>query len=107
MALAPGYIVTTASVIQCPHGGTALLVDALERVLVDGHPAAVADTTDSVAGCPNQPACHHITWTVDDAAVCIDGRPLLTTGTVGVCQSGDGDVNGPPRFVTNQLRVEA
>ena len=106
MALAPGYIVTTASVIQCPHGGTASIPHVLESVLIDGQPAAVADAVGGVAGCPFQPACRQITWIVDDAALRVDGRPLLTTGTVGMCESGEGDANGAPRFVTNQLRVE-
>jgi hypothetical protein len=103
----PGYIVTTASVIRCPHGGVVQLIDTADGVAVDGKPAVFADAIDGISGCPVQPSCTRMVWTPDEGVLRLDGRPLLTTATAGACESGYGDANGEPQFVTNQLRVEA
>ena len=101
------YVVTTTSMLQCPHGGVVHLKDFFESMVVDTGWAVPADGVDGVAGCPANPSCERIVWSPANGGVTIDDRPVLTTSTPGMCETGQQAPVGPPVFMTNQLRVEA
>jgi hypothetical protein len=89
-----GNAITTASSLQCPHGGTVAIVTTNARVQAGGAPLALATDTFTIAGCPFQiPAgvttvpspCIRVQWIVTDMRTGVGGAPTLSASSVGLC----------------------
>ncbi|MBK8019995.1 MAG: hypothetical protein IPK19_00895 [Chloroflexi bacterium] len=92
-----GRLLTTQSVMQCPHGGTVTASSSNTKVFA-GAGAAVLTVNDicTITGCPFQiPAapspipspCIKVQWVLPDFFVTVNGTPTLSEGSVGLCIS--------------------
>jgi hypothetical protein len=101
---------TTASSLQCPHGGTVTIASANTKVQAD---AAVALATDTftVAGCPFQipvgagtvpHPCMTVQWTKPNVQTTVNGTPTLSQDSVGLCLAADQAPQGPVSVVQTQ-----
>lgn len=91
-----GNLLTTASVLNCPHGGMVSIISANTLVLAGGAPIALATDTFPIAGCPFQipvgagmvpSPCIRVQWIVTDMRNGITGSPTLSTSSIGICLS--------------------
>lgn len=94
-------ILTTASTVLCPHGGTAWLFTSNVDLVVDGAPALLLTDQHPVTGCPftvgpkAQP-CVLIRWLVGATVTRVRGIPVLLQTSVGLCFSAEQIPQGPP-----------
>ncbi len=82
----PGYLVTSESILQCPHGGLAqpsAPPDA--KVQVAGAPLITAAVTYAITGCSNTPPCSVGTWTPPGSQVLANGQPVVFATTPLTC----------------------
>jgi hypothetical protein len=104
-------LLTTASVIQCPHGGAAQLVTTNTTLDIDGAMALVETDVHPVVGCPfvlpgpKPSPCVTLTWTAGSKNVDADGVPVLTTASVGLCKSPEGAPQGLAVVASTQTDV--
>jgi hypothetical protein len=85
----PGALLTTASTVQCQHGGTATATSPLPRVQAAGAPAVGQSSPYTVAGCPFVPPapgpCVTAQWVVVATRVTSGGVPLVLQDSTAVC----------------------
>jgi hypothetical protein len=109
-----GNSITTASSLQCPHGGTVQIVSSNTSVQA-GSPMVTAADTFTVSGCPFQiPAtppipspCVTVQWLAPDTRVTINGQPSLSQSSGGICFSAAQIPQGPPSIVSTQAKVQS
>ncbi|MGN6105670.1 MAG: hypothetical protein ACTHU0_11240 [Kofleriaceae bacterium] len=99
-------MLTTASTIQCSHGGTAVLATSNQTTSAGGRVLLESDV-HQVVGCPfstgsKYSPCVTITWSSGVQAVSIRGTKVLVTSSVGSCKSAEGVVQGVARVQTQQ-----
>ncbi len=103
----PGPVVTTASVVTCPHAGPVQIVSSNARVLAAAPIATLADQF-MVSGCafttPPPLPCIKVQWTVGSTRVLINGQPAVLQTGVGMTISATG-TSGPPIVIAAQPRV--
>jgi Domain of unknown function (DUF4280) len=107
----PGYVLTSASTIQCTHGGSASVSPSNTKVTADGSPILVESDTHTVAGCPfmkgNTPSpCTEIAWSAGASKVTINGTAVLVKSSVGQCKAS-GAVQGTAIIANTQSKVQA
>jgi hypothetical protein len=107
----PGQVLTTASSIMCPHGGTAILTTANARVKAGSAPALLESDIHTVAGCPfvivlKPSPCIRIQWSAGAAQVKAGG-PVLVQSSIGICYSPEGAPQGVAIVVNTQPKVSA
>jgi hypothetical protein len=110
-----GRTLTTASTLQCPHGGQVQIVSSNTRVTAGGAPAATSADTFTIAGCPFQiPAtppipspCVRVQWLVPDTQVTVGGPATLSEGSTGLCLAATGVPQGPVSVVSTQTEVQS
>lgn len=87
-------LLTTAAILQCPHGGSVAIVSSNTQVKAVGSPLALATDTFTVSGCPFQiPAapspipspCVTVQWLLNDLHTKVNSTPTLSTGSSGLC----------------------
>jgi hypothetical protein len=93
------HFLTTASTLQCPHGGTVTAATSNVRVKADGNFVLRSTDTFVVGGCPyrrgNQPnPCVRVSWDVHAERHTSHGDPSLTKDSVGLCLDGSGGTQG-------------
>jgi hypothetical protein len=103
-------LLTTASTLQCPHGGTVVLVTSNATTQVSGAFAITASDTLSIAGCPfmigpNPHPCVLVQWVSTDANSTIGGGATLSESSVGLCQAPDQAVQGSVMITVGQSAV--
>jgi hypothetical protein len=101
-------LLTTASTLQCLHGGTVSIVSSNTQAQA-GAPLALASDTFTVTGCPFQiPAsgvphpCVRVQWTKTNQKVSVNGTPTLSQDSKGVCLAADQAPQGPVFIVQTQ-----
>lgn len=106
-----GELVTTASVLMCPHGGTVQIITSNTRTKAGG--AYVARTSDTfiVAGCSfvmgsNPHPCTTVEWSTGAARVDAMSGDVVTRDNVGLCKAANGAVQGPVNIASTQPRVK-
>lgn len=101
---------------MCPHGGTVTTISDNTRVLASGQPVATMADSYVVAGCPFQvptsagpvpQPCATVQWLAPAARVAVNGQPVITQASTGLCFSVEQVPQGPPTVVTTQPRVMA
>lgn len=88
-----GKTLTTASRLQCPHGGTVQILSSHPAAAACGHPIATVGDTFLIVGCPFllPPAipspCLTVKWLVSDRVGTVRGSATLSEGSAGMCMS--------------------
>lgn len=109
-------VLNSSASIQCAHGSKVNIVTTNTRVKVGGSYAVTLSDTYTVSGCPFQvpigtgtkpQPCVKIQWTVPAKKVRVNGQPVLTMSSTGICQSAEQIPQGAPTVVQTQLRVKA
>jgi hypothetical protein len=103
---------TTASVLQCPHGGTVQVITSNTKALA-GAPIATAQDMP-ISGCPFQiPAvvpipspCILARWVKPDLRVQVNGSPSLSKTSVVLCFSPMQVPQGPAIVQSTQAKTE-
>jgi len=112
----PGPVLTIASALTCPHGGTVTIAPGNSRVMILGQPAGTVADMYTIAGCPFQipigtgtkpQPCIRIQYTVPATRVTALGQPLVLATSTGICLSPEQIPQGAPMPVTVQARVVA
>jgi hypothetical protein len=107
-----GFVITSATVAMCPHGGQVTFVPSQTNLLVDSAPAILASDTASIAGCPfvigtTPSPCLTIQWTLPATRAGVHGTPVLLSTSIGLCMSPAAAPQGAVVFSSVQARVQA
>lgn len=94
-----GNLLTTASTMMCPHGGTVSVISSNTKTKAAGSFLLSPTDTYTITGCSLNVAgaphpCVQLQWvqtTLQSKAV---GNPTLTTESVGLCVAVDQAVQG-------------
>ena len=83
-------LLTTTSVVMCPHFGSAVLTTANTQAVVLGAPVLLMTDLHTVAGCPFAPGgvpspCVLIRWLTGATQSTIANIPALLQTSVGLC----------------------
>lgn len=102
-------LLTTASVLMCPHGGTVSIVSSNTRALAQAALVRPSDTF-TIAGCAfSTPAgphpCVRVQWMVSALRVKAGGDFALNTSSVGMCLAADSAPQGTVLIQTTQPKV--
>lgn len=97
-------ILTTSSVILCPHGGTVSLTTANSVCQIEGAPALLQSDQHTVSGCPFQKPltppvpspCVTVQWLTGATRTRVNGTPVLLQTSSGLCLSGESIPQGAP-----------
>ncbi len=109
----PGNILTTASTIQCMHGGSATLSTANTKVFAGGSPALLETDIHPVVGCPftlpppKYSPCVRIEWSGGASTTTISGVAVLIQSSVGKCISAEGAPQGVAVIASTQQKASA
>jgi hypothetical protein len=91
---------TTASTIQCMHGGTAILTTTNTSLFADGAPVLLESDISIVAGCPftlpgpKPSPCVKIEWSAGAQQVTVNGTAALIQSSIGKCYSPESALQG-------------
>ena len=110
-----GYTLTTASTLQCPHGGQVQIISSNTQSKADGAFIVTMSDTFIISGCPFQiPAvvpipspCVKVQWIVPDTLVRINGSPSLSQSSVGLCLSAAQIPQGPVIVAQAQAKAQS
>jgi hypothetical protein len=105
-----GDYLTTASTLQCPHGGMVSAVASDSKVSLGGSPIVLSSDTFLVGGCAFNVAgvphpCLQVQWIVTVLKATADGSSPLSTDSVGLCKAADGAPQGPVSIVSTQAKA--
>lgn len=102
-------LLTTASVLMCPHGGSVSITCSNTKASAG---TAVARTSDTfvIAGCAFAPGgvahpCLSIQWVVSANRVKAAGDLALNMSSIGLCKAADGAPQGTVLIQNTQQRV--
>ncbi|SMC19700.1 hypothetical protein SAMN02745857_00771 [Andreprevotia lacus DSM 23236] len=106
-------LLTTASSLQCPHGGTVSIVSANTSAKADAA-LALANDTFTISGCPFQipvgtgsvpSPCVKVQWVVTNLQTKVNGTPTLSQSSAGICLAATQAPQGPVSIVQTQPKV--
>jgi hypothetical protein len=94
-----GAFLTTASTLQCPHGGQVQISSQNTKANAGGDAIARSTDTFIISGCPfllgNTPhPCVQVQWIVTALRNTAAGDPSLTSDSVGLCVAADNAPQG-------------
>jgi hypothetical protein len=103
-------LLTTASQLMCPHGGTVTVVTSNTRSTAGGSAVVRSTDTFTVAGCVFTLAtvphvCVRVQWVQPAAQSRAGGDFTLTQQSVGLCLAADQAPQGTDQVVATQPRV--
>ena len=93
-------IITTKSLIKCPHGGSVQLKSTAKYPLSNGYKAVKWTDPGIVSGCcfrvggKPQP-CAKMNWVTYNPLYTVDGVPGVAWGNVGICKNSNNVAQGP------------
>ncbi|MDQ6785430.1 MAG: hypothetical protein M3033_01235 [Acidobacteriota bacterium] len=105
------YILTTSSVILCPHGGVVTHIPrTVSDYVINGALPMLLTDQYLVAGCPfaigdNPSPCFNVTWVSPSVYLIIKGVPALLNTSIGLCQSIGGMMQGQAIIASYQIFV--
>jgi hypothetical protein len=110
-----GRSLTTASTLQCPHGGQVRISSSSSVVQAVGAAMVTTADTFTISGCPFQiPAtppvpspCMRVQWVVPDVVTRVNGTATLSEGSTGLCLAATMVPQGPVVVAATQAAVEA
>jgi hypothetical protein len=105
-----GALVTTASTLQCPHGGMVTLSTSNTTTQVSGAYAITASDTLTIAGCafmigPTPHPCMTVQWVSTDMMSTVGGNATISADSVGLCLAADQAPQGPVTITAGQAVV--
>lgn len=109
----PGPLLTTASTILCPHGGRAVLTTANARTTAQRLPVLLETDVHTVVGCPftlpgpKPSPCVRIQWSAGSPRASVNGTPVLTQASLGLCYSPESAPQGVALIVNTQPHATA
>ena len=108
----PGHLLNTASTIQCPHGGSAILTTSNISTSAEGAPALLETDIHPVVGCPftigTKPSpCLRIEWSAGAAMASVAGTPILVKSSIGTCYSPENAPQGVAIIANTQMKAQA
>jgi hypothetical protein len=106
-----GALLTTASSLQCPHGGTVMISTSNSKVKADGAFVARSSDTFSISGCPfnisgSPHPCVRVLWMVTTLRNQAAGGPALAEDSVGLCLAGDSAPQGTVIVASTQTKTK-
>ncbi len=107
-----GKYLTTASNIQCPHGGQLMLVTTNSKVLAGGALILLESDTHVVTGCPftigtKYSPCVQVKWSAGSVKTSINGTAPLVNSSIGKCYSPENALQGVAMVVNKQMKADA
>lgn len=109
-----GQTLTTASSLQCPHGGAVQIISANTQVKAEGVAVALATDTFTISGCPFQipvgtgsvpSPCIKVQWVKQDLKNSVNGMATLSTTSVGLCLAATQAPQGQVVIASTQTKV--
>jgi hypothetical protein len=106
-------LLTTASALQCPHGGSVAIVSSNTKAMA-GAPLVIAADVFTISGCPFQipigtgtvpHPCVMVQWTKPNVKTLVNGQPTLALDSVGLCLAADQAPQGPVSVVQTQAKA--
>jgi hypothetical protein len=102
-------LLTAASTMLCPHGGTVIPVPGSTSV-IGGAPVLRLGDTCTIVGCMfnvgGAPSpCVFVQWTGPASSVMVDGAPVLTEASTGLCLAATQVPQGTVLITSTQARV--
>ena len=102
-------LLTAASVMMCPHGGSVTATPGSTRATIDALILRGSDTF-IIAGCSFAPGgvytpCVSVNWVQTATRVKHGGDFVLTEASVGLCVAGTQAPQGPVVIATTQPKV--
>ena len=102
----PGFVLTTAAVLTCPHGGKVTVLPSQTRVLADSALIATATSQITVAGCTFTTPCVTVQWANASPRVLVSGQAvLLQAPPTGPGNGACAPTPAPPVVAVVQPRV--
>ncbi len=104
------FLLTRRSVILCPHGGVIVHIPAsFSAELIDGELPLLLNDFYNVIGCSNFQGgnasfCLKVMWTSGSLNRLINGVPVLTNESIGLCQNALGVNQGAAIITSFQTR---
>lgn len=102
-----GNSLTTSSTLQCPHGGTVIIVSTNLRVDAVNAPIATLSDVFVIAGCPLSSPCLTVRWLIPDFRVKANGSLTLSRSSLGLCLNAFQTPQGLAIVVNTQARVKS
>lgn len=108
----PAYLLTTATVATCPHGGQVTFAAGQNRVLADNAPVLVETDEATISGCPftvgtSPSPCVLVRWSAPAVHTTIGEAKALLTTSQGTCLNPASAPQGTIVVSANQARVQA
>lgn len=105
-----GALLTTASTLQCPHGGQVQIMSSNTRATAGGNALVRASDTFTIAGCTFAPGgaahpCVSVQWVSTALRGTVLGDALLTLDSVGLCLAADNAPQGTVLIQSTQPRA--
>ena len=105
-----GGLLTTASVMMCPHGGTVTATSSNTRVNAGGSLVVRSADTFVIAGCPFVVAgaphpCVTVQWLTQDLRSQVLSDFTLSEANTGLCVAADQAPQGAVLILTAQAQV--
>lgn len=102
-------LLTTSSVLMCPHGGTVMIVSSNARAKAGDFLVRSSDTF-TIAGCPLNVAgaphpCVRVQWVKSTLRCQAGGDFLLNHDSVGLCLAADQAPQGTVLIQSTQMRA--
>lgn len=99
-----GYILTGNSILICPHGGNVKHYSKnLDGPYIQGSPVCVMSDGYDILTCPvpGKFRCQRIEWRTG-SVMTVNGSPVLTHLSIGLCYSYDSLLTGIPIILDHQ-----
>lgn len=109
----PAALLTTASSLQCPHGGMVTISSSNTKVQATAALALSSDTF-TIAGCPFQipvgvgtvpHPCVRVQWVKTNVRCTVNGTPTLSQDSIGLCLAADQAPQGPVSAAQTQVKA--
>ena len=102
-------LLTSASTMMCPHGGTVIATPGSTRALA-GAPVLRGSDTFTIIGCPFPPTgtphpCVSVNWVQTALRVKHGADLVLNEASVGLCVAGDQAPQGTALIAATQPQV--
>lgn len=107
-------LLTVASTLMCPHGGSVVIASTNASVSAGGVPLALATDTWTISGCPFQipvgvgmvpHPCVTVAWLKTGLRTTVNGVPTVGLDSAGLCLAADQIPQGPVVIAQAQPRV--
>lgn len=109
-------LLTTASSLQCPHGGSVSITSSNTSTKADSAALALVSDTFSISGCPFQipigtgtkpSPCIKVQWLVTNLRSQVNSTATLSSSSVGLCLSAEQLPQGPVSVVNTQAKASS